>query len=478
MVDDKQFYISQYKSICYPNWNEIPLLCGQTLHYQSKLNIVYKSVRIVLIGYAWQVDPQRKDPHIELSLLEKKEHISHNDVYEIEKSWCGRYLLIVENWIFLDTIGSLGIFYSDSTISSSLNVLCSIEKRDFCIPPIEHQRMPDFIPGMQTPYANVRRLLPSQTLNIVEKRWQIRPLLIDEIKPYANYDEGIILFSKYFVHSLKNLNNCFPNYVIWLALTGGRDSRAALSLLEKAELEYKTCTLWHENIKKEDYKIAKKIALTVRKKHLFVKRNSKKFSLEKYKEYQKHTFGMAVDEDWQFYAYQQYQQLLVDKKPIVLLRSSIWEIANEYYTMVYREHAHDLSIVYPYIKKNKLLYDSIKEWREYVSKDDQNQTLSLSNRMLWELRSGCWLSSIEQSFDIMENIVSLQPANCRLLLSLLLAFPYSDRLKKNHENKIVSYLCPMLSSIPYDYQTDSSLKTKIKRLFWKLIQSSSGLFKK
>lgn len=348
MVDDKQFYISKEKSNCYPDWMQISLWCGQTFHYHSKLNIVYQSERFLLVGYAWQVDPLKESPEIELRNLEKKEQISQEDVFELENNWCGRYLLIVENWIYLDASGSLGVFYSKATISSSLNVLCSVEKRKLVFPPIEHRHMPDFIPGMRTQYEDICRLLPSQIYDIQEGRWQTRPLLFKNYYPYSNYREGISLLSKYFIHSLHNMNKCFPDHVFWLALTGGRDSRAAMSLLEKAHFNYKTFTLWHENLDNNDYKIAKRLSRTVHKEHRFVKRNNNNYSSERYKNYRRHTLGMAVDEDWKFYSYRQYQSLLNDEQPIVILRSSIWEIANDYYEMVYGKQSQDLSIVFPY----------------------------------------------------------------------------------------------------------------------------------
>lgn len=478
MVDDKQFYISKEKSNCYPNWKQITLWGGQIFHYHPKLNIVYQSERFLLVGYAWQVDPRRDAPELELRNLEKKELISQEDIFELENNWCGRYLLIAENWIYLDASGSLGVFYSKTTISSSLNVLCAVEKKELRFPPIEHRHMPDFIPGMQTHYDDVCRLLPSQIFDIKERKWQTRPLLFTYHSPYSNYSEGVSLLSKYFIHSLQNMNKCFPNHVFWLALTGGRDSRAAMSLLEKAQFNYKTFTLWHENLDKNDYKIAKRLSCIAHKKHRFVRRNTNNYSSKRYEDYRRHTLGMAVDEDWKFYAYRQYQSLLFDENPIVILRSSIWEIANDYYEMVYGKQSQDLSKVFPYINKYDLLYNSITEWNNYVDEDVINKDISFANRVYWELRSGCWLSSIEQSFDMMENIVSLQPANCRLFISLLLAFPAEDRIQKYHENKIAELSYPPFAKIPYDYQMGPDFSLKLKQRIWKYVEPLVKYLKK
>ena len=463
MINDRQFFITKEKNSAFGDWKEIPLLNGYSLHYHEGLNIVYQRGTIVLLGYAWQVDPSRKSPQEELSKLSQKAVITHNDVYNVEKSWCGRYVLIVNEFIYLDTCGLLGIFFNKKTITSSLNVLCTIEDRKIIYPEIVHGKMPDFVPGMRTPYNGVYRLLPSQILNYVSKERYTRPLLIDEVPNIISEKERIDVFAHYFVHSIKNFSNLFPDTPLWLAITGGRDSRASLACFEKAGVNYKTFTLWHEWISEYDYVIPKKLAKTINRTHHYIKRDYKQFSQQRFDDYKIHTTQMAVDEDWLFYSYNQYQTLIENDKPIVIVRSSIWEIVNYFYTMVYGEKSNDLTYIFPEINNNKLFYDSCMEWKEFVENDKLNSSISFVNRAFWEMRECCWLSSIEQSFDMMDGITSIQIANCRLFLSHLFGFDAKDRIQKTHEDKIASHLCPVFSKIPYDYQYDS-LNLKIHRL--------------
>jgi len=479
MIDDRQFFITREHPSCYQDWNKIVLVDGQVMYCQSQLNVIYLSERIVLVGYAWQADPDRKSPAEELKQLDQLKDISRSDVYSIENSWCGRYLLIVKKWIFLDASGSMGVFYSPNTISSSLNVLCNVEKREICYPPIEHRHMPDFIPGMRTPYEDIKRLIPSQVLNIENHKWETRPLLITPIINYSSYEEGIEYIKKYFVHSFQNLAKEFEGKPLWFALTGGRDSRASLAFLELAGVNYQPFTLWHEHIQSVDYKLAKKIARRIGRKHRFVKRNENAFNAERFEAYRQHSAGMAVDEDWKFYAYHQYQDLQEDNKPIVILRSSIWEICNEYYVMTMGNKAEDPYNIFPYIKKSRLLEESTLEWWKYIAEDNINKQISVPNRTFWELREGCWLSSIEQSFDMMDGITSVQTANCRLFISLLLGFPLKDREQKLHEDKIAAAICPKIANIPYDYQLQGpSLSLRIKIAIWNLLKKVIGIVKK
>jgi len=463
MINDRQFFITKEHPITFSDWKEIKLLNGYSLHCHKGLNIVYHSKNITLLGYAWQVDPKRKSPQEELELLQQKNAICHNDVYDIEKSWCGRYVLIVNEFIYLDTCGTLGVFYSDKIVTSSLNVLCSLENREVILPDIEHGKMPDFVPGMMTPYSGVKRLLPSQILNYISKECKIRPLLIDKAPSFSSDKERIYNFAQYFEHSVKNLSKIFSSIPIWIAITGGRDSRATLAFFEKAQVDYKTFTLWHNWISKPDFVIPKKLAKLTRKTHRYIKRNEKEYSEKRFNDYLIHTAKMAVDEDWLFYAYNQYQALIENNKPIVIIRSSIWEIPNDYYTMCYGEKSKDLTVIYPGIKNNDLFYKSCMEWKDFVKNDELNSSISFANRTLWEMRECCWLSSIEQSFDLMNGIISIQIANCRLFLSLLFGFNAKDRIQKKHEDKIASTICPAFAKIPYDYQYET-VKQKIQRI--------------
>jgi len=463
MINSRQFYISKYKSDKFPTWEHLSLDNGFSIHYQPDLNIIYRSNSIALLGHAWQTDPLRESPKAQLAELNQKQEITHQDVYEIEKTWCGRYLLIVQDWVYLDACGLINIFYSNDTISSSLNVLCSVEGRKVVLPPIEHRKSPDFVPGMRTTYPDVHRLMPSQILSITNKHWKLRPLLVDEIPNYNSDEESITRLSRYFIHSVQNLAQEFKDRDIWVASTAGRDSRASIALLHKAGVSFSTFTLWHHNISKADCAIPKRIAKAIGINYRFVKRKESNFSKERHDSYLTHTAGMAVDEDWRFYAYNQYPSLKKGDKPIVILRSGIWGIANEYYARKCGERGKDIKYIYSGILKDENLYQSTMEWEEFVKNDPLNQNVNFVDRIYWELREGCWLASIEQSFDVMDGIDSIQLFNCRLLIRLLLGFSMEDRMHKDEENKIAFTNCPILETVPYDYQFDAQFSQRLRR---------------
>lgn len=470
MIDDKQFIIGKTRHVR-PGWKHLQLKDGFYLSFQEKLRVWSNdTANLVVLGHAWQADPDRGTPISELEKLGAQTEISQGEVFEMEKTWCGRYLLIVNDWVFLDTIGALGVFYSDDHVSSSLNVLCAAENKEVIIPEILHGHDPDFVPGMRTCYEDVKRLLPSQIYNFVTKEVKSRPLLPDGIITADNDEARIDMLERCFVHSLKSMSACLQGWYLWLGLTGGYDSRATLAMMEKAGLDYSIYTCWYKWISAGDVDIPKMLAKRLKREQVFLLPDEKSFSQKKHEDYCTHTAGMSVEIDWQYYSYDQYRPLFAKSDDIVLLRSSIWEIPNDYYSQDCDGGILDFEKIYPAIKDNRFLRESLFEWYDYVINDMANQEISIWNRMLWDLRAGCWISSIEQSYDMMEHIVSIQPCNCRLFLSILMGFDQPDRLAKKHMELIAQRVCPVIGKIPYEYQYKErvKLKTRIHRVLRKV----------
>lgn len=463
MVNNRQFYISTDKTSFFSGWASKQLSCGVTIHYQPDLHTLFIGDSIALLGHAWQTDPSRNAPSQELIHLVQQATITHKDVYEIEHTWCGRYVLIVNDWLYLDATGSLNVYYSSQYISSSLNVLCHLQQLPVVYPPIlQKGKVPDSYLGMRTPYTEISHLLPSQIINIATHKTIIRPLLAKPI-PECTSDECVSLFVKYFSHSLQNLEQEFAKHDIWLALTAGRDSRPVLALLDKVKVKYRTFTLWHPRIPYADSVLPRRLSRAIKKDYRFIKRHSSAFSQQRYDEFQAHTAGMSVDEDWDFYAYNQYPALKQGDTPIVILRSGI--CANEFYNRYGEICLSDITSVLPGIKLDENLKQSAIEWQEYVKHDNINTNISLAIRMYWELREGCWLSAIEQSFDVMDGISSIQVYNSRQIIGILLGFPYEERLYKKNEEKITETVNPRLAKIPYDYQFNDMPRQRLRRWF-------------
>ena len=468
MINDKQFIISTDFEIKEPSWENMSIPNSSwILSWHPDLPIYFSNDKsIILIGYAWQVQPGKESP-IEII---KNKRFPEGRIIEEENTWCGRYVLIINGNIYLDASGCLGVFYSEKFISSSLNLLVKYVKgNNFNYPRIKHGINPDFYPGINVGYEDCFRLMPSQSYNFVTQEIKARKLLPSGIFtiPEANIKN---IFINCFCTSLENMASYFSNSSIYVAITGGYDSRTLMALCEKAKINYTPFTLEVKHMSKGDRIIPQMLVSKTDKNHIYIQRNKNNFSKLLYDNYHVHTAGMAVDEDWLSYAYGQYEKLKEGKKQIVLLRSSVWGIAIEFYTN--KKSDGDLTLnkieeIYKGVKINKDFSNSIKDWLKFYKNDIINfEVESGMTRLFHEMREGCWLSSIEQGFDIMEGIVSIQPCNSRIFLSLLLSLPKEKRKIKQHEVEITNEAYPNFSSIPYGniYEKSSPILTKIKYL--------------
>lgn len=473
MVDDKQFIIlpSLRKDENIVNvflndrQRELALPCGFMLVYEKKLNVCCnEDCTAVLIGDAWQVDPSKDCPEKIIKTFSGRTTIE--DVYNEEKTWCGRYVLIVNDWLLLDFCGTLGVFYSDKMrFSSSYRILCEQIGTEVIYPDTLGEGLMNFVPGPLTPSDLVKRLMPSEIVNVRTGEKRVRPLNPDGVWNTENNQERINELEKYFTCSLKNMAKHFPDSVFWLALTGGIDSRTLMALLESSGIDYKAFTCWHEGISEADLILPPKLADTVHVPYKFIERRKDNYLPSRADEYRRHTGGMADDADKPMYVFGQYQEL-DPQHQVVLLRSGIWEHSSNFFKKRFTpkatlemEKQFDIAKVLPKSLKHELYSKSLCQWQKTKENDAVNKDINIWDLLYIEQRLGTWLSSIEQGFDLMEGIVSVECCNSRRFFSILTGFSDEDKTKKIHEMSIVKQICPTLSK--YRYQSNLTLKKRI-----------------
>ena len=474
MVDDKQFIIlpslRKDENIVnvFPNdrQRELALPCGFMLVYEKKLNVCCnEDCTAVLIGDAWQVHPSKDCPKNIIKTFTGRTTIE--DVYNEEKTWCGRYVLIVNDWLFLDFCGTLGVFYSDDMrLSSSYRILCEQIGTEVVYLDTLGEGLMNFVPGPLTPSGMVKRLMPSEIINIKTGEKRIRPLNPDGVWNAENDQERINEFEKYFTCSLKNMAKHFPDSVFWLALTGGIDSRTLMALLESSGIDYKAFTCWHECISEADLVLPPKLADAVHVSYKFVGRRKGDYSSSRADEYRRHTGGMANDADKPMYVYGQYQKLDPNYQ-VVLLRSAIWEHSCNYFKKMFTRKAalemerhFDMVKVFPSSLKHELYCKSLCQWQRIKENDAVNKDINIWDLLYIEQRLGAWLSSIEQGFDLMEGVTSVECCNSRRFFSILTGFSDKDKIKKKHEMSIVKQSCPILGKYRYEYNLTFKMRIK------------------
>lgn len=458
MIDNKQYIIMDFP-FEQENFQSLKLMNGQFLSYHRNLPVhsvknTSDTVRYCILGHAIQTDSARKSPIQELASVK-----DINAIHSVVETWAGRWLLIFENFLVPDACGILGCFYTDDNIlSSSLHCINTALHRKNSNPRIRHGFGLDYYPGPDTPYPDTQRLMPSQIYNLTNHTTDKKIMITADVH-YANDDERIQAILDYFSTLLCNLKAEYNGK--WMVpLTGGYDSRTFLALLEYNHMDYSLFTMEHDNISKKDICIPPLLAKQTGKEYHYIKRTGKP-DRKRYQIYDTHCSKMAVDEDRNFYAYHQYPE---NKENTIILRANIWECAWGIYYDKIKDYGTDIrkyANKYPNIRRRQDMKNSLQKWLTHTKQDTQD--IPLANRFYWEQRMGCWLSDVEQSLTIIDNMDSIPLCNCNRLISLLLDFDIKDRYHKQHMVKIIQKTCPELLEIPFEIK-DSAKKSRNQKI--------------
>ena len=429
-----------------PGFRQLRLEGDWVLNWHERLPLLaFPEKQIYLLGDAWQIRPDRETPEEEIQKLGAAP--DYEDVLRMEESWCGRYVLLCRGRVFPDATALLPVFYSEAGVSSD----CLLLAEEMGLSPRIHscREVLNWMPGPCTHYAEISRLLPSQNYDFYSAACVSRPLFARDVPEYR--DEGALIegFSEVFCTGLRNLHTACPSQKLLLALTGGYDSRTLFALALRAGVPFDAFTLEHDHMLIGDTELPGELCKRAGIRLISVRRDRESFSPERERAYTEHTAGLVRDEDRLFYAYGQYRKLLEPFGDALLLRSSIWETAVEFFPRMFEREGPTeafytgMELTAPCPEREAV--DRYFTWCAAHPEDG----IALCDRFYWEQRAGCWLSSIEQGFDLLEHGRTVQPLNSRLLLTLLFRFPREERLAKRHQVRIIEAACPALSDIPF-----------------------------
>lgn len=455
MVHNKQFIVSTKEFLPNKTWKSLLLPNGYYLNYQANLAIATSEDQsIVLLGDAWQVDKDAEEPVAFIRHHSAQEKGIQETIIREENSWNGRYILLVGDEIYPDAVGTLGVFYSENSFSSSLRLLCDYEHKPIAFPDNTRGVYPDFVPGPLTHIDGIKRLLPSQIYNYTTHALAHRCFWTSvsrQIPPQQIHQ----VLEELFRTSLHNMSTYYRHQPVWLALTGGKDSRTALALLEKNRIPYSLYTFSFSESSAKDNESAQLLAERVQKPHLTIALDETKYDEMRQEEYTAHTMLMNVDADQMFYTHDMYHQLAEHAgEEFVMLRNNVWETIMDYYKYYYSSPSHLIRK----LRANGKYSASIDLWLKWVKEDPYNQDISMWDRVFWELREGCWLASIEQSLDLVDHMTCAQICNCRKILSYLHMYPLAMREKKLHNIEFIHYIYPACNDVPYGEANKRTIK--------------------
>ena len=450
-----QFAILKNKAAS-PDCETVELKNGWWLSRHKKVPVLHnRDTGVLLIGYVWQTLEGRPSPGEAILRITDTEELLRQ-----EESWCGRYVLIMNDKVYTDASGLFGVFCCEKGVSSDLSVLRQeLDLKKSSWTPDDIMR---WYPGPDTPYAGISRLLPSQVYDLDSGEISFRNILAASVPVYEDREALTEAFISQFCTSLQNLEKEFEGRKLLLALTGGYDSRTLLALSVRSGIDFECYTLEHDNMPLGDIEYPPKICGITGSRYCYYSREQGRYSKEREEQYLEHLQWMQREQDRTFYAYDQYQELVRKFGPVVLLRSGVWEIAQEYDRRAVGEKA-DVEDVLNYYEL-PLKSEEADAFRNYFKWCSEHPLpLTDTNRYFWEQRCGSWIAESEHGFDIYGDIISLQPVNCRMLITMLLQFPKEERMVKQHQAVITQSICPGLKDIPYG-KNENYTRSRLRKM--------------
>lgn len=440
---NKQWILDAEKHIVDSTWRTI-CYYGRMLSYQTNLHVypLTGNSDVLLLGDAWQVDPSRPSVEDEIDTLAAKE-FDLSLLYSKEETWCGRYVVLYKGTVVMDATGSMGCYIVESRVSSSFSLLWNIISKEA----LPYVHLPegtniDFCPGPKTLSDDITRLMPSQVYDIESGKYEFRPLLISEFKNMAD-SERLEKYIFYAQNSLKQMQSR-TRLPIYCGITGGRDSRVGVALLESTGIEYIGYTLDLGEKSIADVAVAGKIAAITGNPYrlLHVNTEQRGISME---EWRIHCGGLEAGTERNF------MRLIeaVNEPKVIFLRCGIFELICDYYS---HEMEKPEWLYETFAYHGEFFKKACEEWEELLAQDVINTNVNKWTRMYWDLRLGSWLSACEQSIDIYDTVDHYQIFNCRLFIELLLGLDDKIRLNRDWENNVVRILYPKLVDVPYDTQ--------------------------
>lgn len=444
-IHTRQFILSRRRFDRH-DFRHLELPDGFILSYHPDLRVRATSDRrTVLLGLAWSCDPAVPDPLSAAAACE-----TDGALERVLDAWSGRWLLLRDGRLRMDACGLLGVFFRGGDCSSSLALLdehLGLHPRS---PGLKHQfGGMDFYPGPLTPQPGVLRLLPCQGLDFSSGTPFERPP--EPPAPAFHTNEArIAAVIDAFDVLLRRIAADYPGRV-QLPLTAGYDSRTLAALLEHAGVEYGTFTMDHRRLRIGDRDVPPRLAAILGRPHRFVPRTGSP-NPALYRLYDEHCAGLAVDEDRNFFAFGQYPHSALKRRRIAVLRGGVWESVREYFreTHHFLQTAQDIrefTSAFLNVRYRTDLQRAYSAWLEHCRAVPSE--LDPVDRYYLEQRAGSWLSSVEQSLDIIPGMDSIQPCNCRRILSILRSFPREDRIKAAHQVAIIRSVCPSLLEEPF-----------------------------
>ena len=398
----------------------------------------------ILIGVAVQTDPSRPGPVAELKNPPA-------NVAELTHNWTGRFALIANGVLLTDTAGILGCLYSNKEdglwVSSSVALLRTPQTAIFDERTLQLCVGVEWYVAPLSRYAGIRRLLPSQQLDL--KTGKISPKrLFKQVE--LTFEEALVEVEETLVTAIAALAKTSPS--LWLPLTAGFDSRLILAAAVRAGVKLRCYTFWYADVTLADLTIPPKLANIAGFEHVLIKpgkHDGCKMSI-----FAEHTSGGWADRDTDFLCRGQWDQF---NETDLILRGAGIEVgcprAARFHFAAPLKNAWEVPTVEEILKgysqvATRPLVRALQEWRAWTEQTPHRE-VDWRDRFYIEQRVGTWASSNEQAVDL-SPCARVFLSSCGRYMSSVLQIPEHIRHVSSHQVELIRRMAPSLLAYPFN----------------------------
>jgi hypothetical protein len=447
----RQFIIGPAPVAVDDRWTSTAIGGGLYLSHQQALPVAVVRDRDggawYLLGIAVQADPARGTP------VEAIATARSTEMGALTATWAGRWVLIGDGTVRTDAGGLMGCFYGRDPCEGKLLVSSSaalvrqqIGSGEPSLP-LRYEVGMDWYPPPASRFAGVRRLLPSQTLALSDGHGPVRhrPLVNDHVS--TPYEETLAYLETSLRTALRNLTADKPS--VWLALTGGYDSRVLLAAMWREGLDFTTFTWEVPGMSSADRVIPPMLARDAGIPHRFVDRH--RFDDERLRMLDEHTALHTVDLDRELYPSGQYDDFPAGA---MVISTALFEVGALYYhdKLAARpdEAARSIEQAFGFAEhhaESAAHRDGLREWAEWIHAHPE-PAIDWRDRFYWEQRGAGWAAAFLQGSDLVE-VETVTPANCESVLAAMLRIDPARRRGKRWEVDLAYRMAPFVTDHPY-----------------------------
>lgn len=368
------------------------------------------------------------------------------------RSWAGRWILLIGSQLHMDASGSLGCFYTFYPqsggeralwVSSSAALLREVlDIDDKPLRSIHHSVGIDWYPPPGSRFESIRRLLPSQILELPAGALLPRPILLPS-STHLSYEEALDGMQGDLVGAIRRVADRSGG--LWLALTAGHDSRTQLAAAVHAGVRVRTYTHTNKYMRDHDRVIPPKLAAAAGMTHEFYAGGSHRRDLLAV--FDDHTAGHSIDRDRYYFArgyfgWSQPEDIILRGFGFELGRCNYW---GRFPGPGPRTDLPNVDVILKGMgERSRTARQPLQEWIAWTRAHPEPE-LDWRDRFYLEQRLAGWASSVEQARDLVEGH-SFHAANSNAYQAHVLSVPEQKRCRSLHQEDLIKRMAPQLLS--------------------------------